>query len=133
MSDSQTTQPAIVRTERGLSLAGTRITLYDIMDYLKAEWPPRLIQHWLHLTEGQMTAALTYINTHRDAVEAEYQLVLEHAEANRHYWEERNRERLAEIAQLPPKPGQEAIYAKLQARKADIFASRNKPNSRKED
>ena len=67
-----------------------------------------------------MAGVLTYIDTHRDAVEAEYQLVLEHAEANRHYWEERNRERFAQIAQLSPKPGQEAIYAKLLARKAEL-------------
>jgi hypothetical protein len=51
-------------------------------------------------------------------VEAEYQLVLQHAEANRHYWEARNRERFEQIANLPPKPGYEAVYAKLQARKA---------------
>jgi len=120
MSDVQTTQPTVVRTERGLSIAGTRITLYDVMDYLKADWPPKLIQHWLNLTEAQMVGVLTYIDAQRDAVEDEYQLVLEHAEANRHYWEDRNRERLAQIAQLPPKPGQEAIYAKLQARKAEL-------------
>jgi uncharacterized protein (DUF433 family) len=120
MSNTQITQPAIIRTERGLSLAGTRITLYDIMDYLKADWPPKLIQHWLNITEAQMDAVLTYIDAHRDAVEAEYQLVLEHAEANQRYWEAHNRERRAQIAQLPPKPGQEAIYAKLQARKAEL-------------
>ena len=28
-------QPSIIRTERGLIIAGTRITLYDVMDYLK--------------------------------------------------------------------------------------------------
>ena len=33
-------QPTVVRTERGLSIAGTRITLYQIMDYLKAQQPP---------------------------------------------------------------------------------------------
>jgi len=118
MSDRPTAPSPIVRTERGLSLAGTRITLYDIMDYLKADWPPRLIQHWLNLTEQQIADALAYINAHRDLVEAEYQLVLQHAEANRHYWEERNRERFEQIAKLPPKPGYEAVYAKLQARKA---------------
>ena len=118
MSDTPTALSPIVRTERGLSLAGTRITLYDIMDYLHADWPPRLIQHRLNLTEQQITDALAYINAHRDMVEAEYQLVLEHAEANRHYWEERNRERFEQIAKLPPKPGYEAVYAKLQARKA---------------
>ena len=33
-------QSVIIRTERGLTIAGTRITLYDVMDYLKAQYPP---------------------------------------------------------------------------------------------
>lgn len=119
MADTLTVTSTIVRTERGLSLAGTRITLYDIMAYLKAEWPPHLIQQWLNITEQQMADGLTYIMAHRDAVEAEYQLVIQQAAANRQYWEERNRERLEQIAKLPPKPGYEAVYAKLQARKVE--------------
>ena len=39
-------QATVVRTERGLSVFGTRITLYQIMDYLKAEWHPKLIRQW---------------------------------------------------------------------------------------
>ena len=27
-------QASIIRTERGLTIAGTRITLYDVMDYV---------------------------------------------------------------------------------------------------
>jgi uncharacterized protein (DUF433 family) len=119
MADTSPVTSTIVRTERGLSIAGTRITLYDIMAYLKAEWPPRLIQQWLNITEQQMADVLAYIMAHRDAVEAEYQLVLQQATANRQYWEDRNRERLEQIAKLPPKPGYEAVYAKLQARKAE--------------
>jgi len=118
MPDPPTVPSPIIRTERGLTLAGTRITLYDIMEYLQADWPLRLIQHWLNLTEQQISDALAYITAHRDLVEAEYQLVLQHAEANRHYWEARNRERFEQIAKLPPKPGYEDVYAKLQARKA---------------
>jgi len=117
MLETETNAAAVVRTERGLTLAGTRITLYDILTYLKADWPPHLIEQWLNLTAAQMTAAMDYINTHRETVEAEYQRVVQHAETNRRYWEERNRERLEQIAQLPPKPGTEVIHAKLHARK----------------
>ena len=35
---------AIIRTERGLTIAGTRITLYDIMDYVTAQYPPKFIR-----------------------------------------------------------------------------------------
>ena len=119
MAATPTVASTIVRTERGLALAGTRITLYDIMAYLKAEWPPRLIQQWLNITEQQMADVLIYIMAHRDTVEAEYQVVLQQATANRQYWEARNRERLEQIAKLPPKPGYEAVYAKLHARKVE--------------
>ena len=90
------------------------------MDYLHANWPPDLIQHWLLLSEAQLEAALTYIAGHTEEVEAEYQTVLRQVEESRAYWEAQNRERLARIATLPPPPGREALYAKIQARKAEL-------------
>jgi uncharacterized protein (DUF433 family) len=113
-------QDTVVRTSRGLSIAGTRITLYNIMDYLKADWPPKLIQDRLNLTDKQIADVMEYIETHRAEVETEYQLVLQQAEEIRQYWENRNRERFAEIAAMPPKPGQEEIQAKLQAWKKKL-------------
>jgi uncharacterized protein (DUF433 family) len=88
----------VTRTERGLTIAGTRITLYTIMDYLKADWPPTLIRHWLNLSEAQLNDSLAYIDAHLLEVEDEYQQVLRKAEAIRGYWEERNRHRFEEIA-----------------------------------
>ena len=32
-------QAGIIRTERGLTIEGTRITLYDVMDYVTAQIP----------------------------------------------------------------------------------------------
>lgn len=107
----------VVRTERGLTVAGTRITLYTIMDHLKEEWPPHLIQDWFNLTDRQIQGVLDYIETHQDEVEAEYQQVLKEAEETERYWREYNREHFAKVASLPPKPGQEVIRAKLEARK----------------
>jgi uncharacterized protein (DUF433 family) len=117
------TQPTVVRTSRGLSIAGTRITLYDVIGLVKADWPPTLIRQWFDLSQQQIDDVMAYIATHRDEVEAEYQLVLEQTAAIRAYWEERNRERRAAIARLPPKPGQEAAVAKLRARKAELGLS----------
>jgi uncharacterized protein (DUF433 family) len=113
-------QVAIIRTERGLTIAGTRITLYDVMDHLAAEWSPKQILNWLPLTEEQLRVALAYIEANRSAVEAEYQTVLQETQEIRKYWEDKNRERLAQIATLPPKPGQEEFYAKLQSWKAKL-------------
>jgi len=111
---------AIIRTERGLTIEGTRITLYDVMDHLVAGWTPKLILHWLPLTEAQLNAALSYIDTNRTEVEAEYQTILEATQEMRKYWEDKNRERLAQITKLPPKPGQEELHAKLQAWKVKL-------------
>lgn len=111
---------AVIRTGRGLTLAGTRITLYAIMDYLELDWPLKLIRDRLNLTEEQIAAAMNYIEAHREECEAEYHAILEQAEKNREYWEKYNRQHFAEIAALPPKPGYELIKAKLQARKKEL-------------
>jgi uncharacterized protein (DUF433 family) len=123
MTDSAVPQSTIVRTSRGLSIAGRRLTLYSIMDYLQAGWPPHLIRDEFDLTEKQMADVMEYIETHRDEVEKEYQEVLQQAEENRQYWEKRNRERQEHIAHTPPNPGQEELRAKLQAVKARLGMS----------
>jgi hypothetical protein len=76
------------------------------------------IQGLFELTEEQINAALAYIEANRATVEAEYQIVLKEAEELRQYYEEKNRDLIARLAAQPPKPGQEAVRAKLQAAKA---------------
>lgn len=111
---------AIIRTERGLTIAGTRITLYDVMDYVTAQYPPKFIRSMLSITDEQVDAALSYIEEYRSEVEAEYQAVLQEAEELRQYWEQQNCELFARIAAKPPTPGTEAIRAKLWAAKAKL-------------
>lgn len=111
-------QAAIIRTERGLTIAGTRITLYDVMDYVTEQYPPKFIRGLFELTEEQINAALAYIEANRADVEAEYQMVLKEAEELQQYYEQKNRELIARIALKPPKPGTEAAWEKLQATRA---------------
>jgi uncharacterized protein (DUF433 family) len=118
MTPASNEEISIIRTERGLTIAGTRITLYDVMDYLKAQYPSKFIRDAFNLTDEQIHAALSYIEVHQTAVEAEYQEILKTAEEIRQYWEQRNRERFARIAAASPRPGYEAVRAKLQERKA---------------
>jgi uncharacterized protein (DUF433 family) len=118
MVSASNERSAIVRTERGLTIVGTRITLYDVMDYVTAQYPPKFIQGLFDLTEGQINAALSYIDAHRAEVEAEYQQVLQETEELRRYYEEQNRERVARSAAKPPRPGTEAAWEKLRAAKA---------------
>ena len=121
VSDKQAT---IVRTERGLTISGTRLTLYDLMDFLKAEYSPKLIRNKFNLTDDQINAAMSYIEANRDRLETEYQQVLQTRAEIRSYWEERNRERFDRIAMMPHKPGQEALWAKLEEQKARRIAQK---------
>jgi len=79
-------QAAIIRTERGLTISGARISLYDVMNYVTAQYPPKFIQGLFELTEEQINAALAHIEANRAAVEAEYQMVLKEAEELRLYY-----------------------------------------------
>ena len=66
MTENAMSQPTVIRTSRGLSIAGRRLTLYSIMDYLQAGWPPHLIRDEFNLTDTQMTDVMEYIEAHRD-------------------------------------------------------------------
>lgn len=118
MTPEDNKQSFIIRTERGLTISGTRITLYDVMDYVTAQYPPKFIQGLFELTEEQINAALAYIEANRATVEAEYQMVLKEAEELRQYYEEQNRDLIVRLASQPHKPGTEAAWEKLQAVKA---------------
>ncbi|MEH2085048.1 MAG: DUF433 domain-containing protein [Nostoc sp.] len=109
----------IIRTERGLTIAGTRITLYQFMDYLHTGHPPQFFRNYFpQITDEQFDAAMFYIDANHTEVEAEYQIVLKQAEENRQYWENRNREHFTRIALIPLKPGKEALWEKLRVQKA---------------
>ena len=56
MSTVLEAQPKIIRTERGLTISGTRITLYDVMDYVTAQYPPKFIQAILRTELGDKNA-----------------------------------------------------------------------------
>jgi uncharacterized protein (DUF433 family) len=106
-------ETAIMRTARGLTITGTRITLYDVFDCLMAEWPAHLIRERLNLTQEQTDAAIDYITAHREIVEDEYRQILQNAEDSRRYWDAYNQERFNRVASLPPRPDQAELRAKL--------------------
>ena len=62
--------------------------------------------------------AVAYIEAHRAEVEREYRAVLETAEENRRYWQERNQDRLAPVGSSPARTEEAEVRAKLQAWKA---------------
>ncbi len=115
--------PGIVRRkDRGLCVAGNRITLYLIMDFLKAGWPPHLLRDQLLLTEEEMQNVLNYIEANRDSFEAEYEEVVRRGMEREIYYRARQEElqkRLAERPGPPPNlsPEQTAAWARLKARR----------------
>ena len=111
-------QPTVIRTSRGLTVAGTRITLYTILEYLHADWPAKLIQQWLDLSEQQMTDVLNYLARHREEVEQEYAQVVQQADALRHYWDKRLQEHLAQQPKKVLSAEQAELRAKFEAWKA---------------
>ena len=100
--------PTVIRTERGLTVKGTRLTLYAIMDEIKENNSLKNIRDIYELTDEEMLDILDYIHLHRAEVEVEYQQILRSSEESRKYWEERNRERITETYQQ-----REAVRAKL--------------------
>ena len=113
MKDKIFSHPTVVRTSRGLSIAGTRITLYQIMDYLKANEPPEVIRDDFRLTIKQIDDALNYIKAHYDEFANEYFKILAQSEENRQYWYDRNKERFDKLAQYPRNPHYEALWTKI--------------------
>jgi len=113
MSTSVNSNSTVVRTSRGLTVGGSRLTIYSLIDHFKAGHADELVREWYRLTPQQLADVHRYIEEHAEEVEAEYQQVLRSADENRRYWEERNRPRLEEIERLPKTPQQQAIREKI--------------------
>ncbi len=125
MLNQQITPSSIIdRNETGLFITGTRISLYDIMDFAIAKYPAKFIANMLNLSQEQVQAALEYIDTHQAEVESEYQSILTEASELQAYWQEQNRELNERVAKLPAPVGQEAAWQKLQAQKAKKLVSK---------
>ena len=66
----------IIDRGRGPEVEGTRVTVYLVMDYLRAGDPPARIAAELALSEEQVQEAIAYINAQRDEVEPAYEAIL---------------------------------------------------------
>src|SRR5262249_14189572 len=62
---------------RGPEIVGTRITIYRIMDFLKYKYSLSDIAKELDLTDVQVSAAVEYIQEHREESERQYRLIME--------------------------------------------------------
>jgi uncharacterized protein (DUF433 family) len=66
----------IIDRGRGPEIAGTRITVYDVLDYYKTGWHRDMIADTLELSSQQVEVAIRYIEDHRGEVMEVYERIL---------------------------------------------------------
>jgi uncharacterized protein (DUF433 family) len=70
------TTPRVVDRGDGPKIAGTRITVYTVLDYLRAGRTRDWIAALLNLSSAQVQAAMDYIRDHDAQVNAEYAAIV---------------------------------------------------------
>lgn len=66
----------IINRGRGPEIAGTRITVYDVLDYLQAGWRYDQIAGLFRRPPNDIEAAIQYIEDHKEEVMTTYQQIL---------------------------------------------------------
>ena len=67
----------IIDRGRGPEIAGSRIPVFDVLDYLQEGWNPVEIALFFRLSTRQVDVAVRYIEEHHDDVMEEYRRILE--------------------------------------------------------
>jgi uncharacterized protein (DUF433 family) len=67
----------IIKTGRGPEIAGTRITVYDVIEYHNTGWHRDMIADTLELSSEQVEVAIRYIEENRDEVMANFERNME--------------------------------------------------------
>jgi uncharacterized protein (DUF433 family) len=70
------TEPRVVDRGDGPKIEGTRITVYTVLEYLRAGRTRDWIAAMLNLSSRQVQAAMDYIRDHDTQVSAEYEKIL---------------------------------------------------------
>jgi uncharacterized protein (DUF433 family) len=99
----------IINRGRGPEIAGTRITVYDVVDYLQEGWRYDQIAGLFRLPPDDIQAAIQYIEDHKEAVMTAYRQILA-----RHHNVQYSPEVQAKLAQNRQKL--QAKLAEIQAR-----------------
>jgi uncharacterized protein (DUF433 family) len=72
----KTIESVIINRGRGPEIAGTRITVYDVIDYYKHGWHRDRIAALFRLSSRDIQAAIDYIEEHTAEVMADYERIL---------------------------------------------------------
>jgi uncharacterized protein (DUF433 family) len=106
------------RSDRGLAIAGSRLTLYEIMDLVKKGWPTEKILELYPLTDEQLQDAFNYFAAHGETFEAEYQQVVRESEELERFYRAKQEEILRAAANRPRTPEEAALRARFEEQKA---------------
>ncbi len=69
------TEPRVIDRGNGPKIEGTRITVYTVLEYLRAGRTRDWIAAMLNLSSRQIQAAMNYIRDHEAQVSAEYEKI----------------------------------------------------------
>ncbi len=128
---STTTNSLIVETPRGPSIAGSRITIYSIMDSIKAGWSKEeILQVMSRVTAEQLDAVYEYIEQHREEVEQEYERIVQREELARAESERIMRERTPDLFDISPEELRRRLLQKLEAKNQARSAQNGNHHSR---
>lgn len=72
-----TMNATIVNRGDGPKIAGTRITVYAVLEYLLAGWDRASIAIWLGISTSQVEAVECYVSENREQVMADYEKIME--------------------------------------------------------
>ena len=107
----------IIDRGRGPEIEGTRITVYDVMDYLQEGWRYDQIAGLFRLPPDDIQAAIAYIEAHEEEVTTAYRQILAR-HCNVQYTPEveaklaRNRQKLqAKLADIRARQQAESAHA----------------------
>jgi uncharacterized protein (DUF433 family) len=109
----------IIKTGRGPEIAGTRITVYDVIEYYETGWHRDRIAAILSLSSREVEAAIRYIEEHRDEVMASFEKNMERIrrgnppdfQAKLDAAHERLQARLRELREAKSREGQDAGHS----------------------
>ncbi|HZS44328.1 MAG TPA: DUF433 domain-containing protein [Blastocatellia bacterium] len=123
---TQTEIPLIVETERGPSIAGTRITVFSVMDSLKDGQSRDLIKQLFLITDEQLSAVVEYIAANKEEIEKEYTEIVARSAKRRDVYEQIFRKRSSFPPNMPAAERRKILRQRLME-KNEISKSENEP------
>jgi uncharacterized protein (DUF433 family) len=115
MSETTNANPLIVETPRGPSIAGTRVTVYSVMDFFKKNRSREyILRRMPMITAEQLDAVYDYVEQHREEVELAYERILRRSEEARAESERIMRERTPDLFDLSPEELRRRLLQKLE-------------------